>query len=171
MFKIGNLMVEVKRGNLTEEITDAICNPANSLMYMGGGAAGALRRIGGEEIEQEALGHAPVPVGKAVPTTAGKLKARWVVHSPTMERPAMRTTGEKVYQATLAALRAADKVGARDIVIPGMGTGVGRVSHEDAARWMIKAIKEFSPAESLKKIILCDLGGGMVNAWRVELSK
>ncbi|HID60779.1 MAG TPA: macro domain-containing protein, partial [Hadesarchaea archaeon] len=48
MFKIGNLMVEVKRGNLTEEITDAICNPANSLMYMGGGAAGALKRIGGE---------------------------------------------------------------------------------------------------------------------------
>lgn len=166
MFKIGNLVVEIKRGDLTKQAADAICNPANSLMYMGGGAAGALKRVGGEETEREALKHAPVPVGKAIATTAGKLQARWVIHAPTMERPAMRTTGEKVYRATLATLRCADEIGAGSVVIPGMGTGVGGVSCVNAAREMIKAIREVSTiARSLKKIVLCDLDKDMVKAW------
>jgi O-acetyl-ADP-ribose deacetylase (regulator of RNase III) len=169
--KLGHLRVEVKRGDLTRQAADAICNPANSLMFMGGGAAGALKRAAGDEIEREALKHAPVPVGKAVVTTAGKLKARWVVHAPTMERPAMRTTGEKVYRATKAALECAEAVGAESIVIPGMGAGVGMVSCEDAARAMVKAIKEFSgSAKSIKEILLCDLDDEMVEAWEKELS-
>jgi O-acetyl-ADP-ribose deacetylase (regulator of RNase III) len=163
----GSLRIEVRRGDLTKQVADAVCNPANSLMVMGGGVAGALKRAGGEEIEREALKHAPVPVGKAVATTAGKLQARWVVHAPTMERPAMRTTEEKVYRATKAALECAEAMGAKSIVIPGMGTGVGMVPCENAARAMAKAIKEFSAtAKSLKEIFLCDLDHEMVEAWR-----
>lgn len=170
MFKLENLSVVIKRGDLTKERADAICNPANSLMYMGGGAAGALKRAGGEEIEREALRHAPVPVGKAIATTAGKLQARWVVHAPTMERPAMRTTSEKVYLATKAALECADAIGARSIAIPGMGTGVGGVSYRGAAKAMVKALREFAPAaKSLKEIIFCDFSDEMVNAWENTL--
>ncbi len=170
MFKFGNLAVEVRRWNLTEQAADAICNPANSLMYMGGGAAGALKRAGGEEIEREALGHAPVPVGKAVATTAGKLQARWVIHAPTMERPAMRTTTEKVYLATKAALECAQEAGAESIVIPGMGTGVGGVSPQAAAKAMVRAMKGFaSVTTSLTKITLCDLSDEMVRAWEKVL--
>ncbi|MDI6883937.1 MAG: macro domain-containing protein [Hadesarchaea archaeon] len=170
MFRLGDLVVEVKRGDLTKQAADATCNPANSLMYMGGGAAGALKRAGGEEIEREALRHAPVPVGKAIATTAGKLPARWVVHAPTMERPAMRATGEKIYRATRAALECAEEVGAKSIVMPGMGTGVGGVSSEAAAKAMARALQEFAPAaKSLKKITLCDLSDEMVDAWRKEL--
>lgn len=172
MFKIENLTVIVKRGDLTKQKADAICNPANSLMYMGGGAAGALKRTGGEEIEREALKHAPVPVGKAIATTAGKLQARWLVHAPTMERPAMRTTSENVYFATKAALECADKIGAKSLVLPGMGTGVGGVSAKAAAGAMVRAIKEFiQVAKTLKEIILCDIDQEMVDAWSKELSK
>jgi O-acetyl-ADP-ribose deacetylase (regulator of RNase III) len=172
MARIGNLEVEAEVGNLTGQATDAICNPANSLMYMGGGAAGALKRAGGSEIEREALKHAPVPVGKAVATTAGRLQAKWVVHAPTMERPAMRTDPEKVRRATLAALRCAEGVGARSLAIPGMGTGVGGVSFEDAAGAMVRAIREFgNEAESLGKVLLCDLDERMVKAWKAELAK
>jgi len=169
--KLGVLRIEVRHGDLTKQAADAICNPANSLMFMGGGAAGALKRAGGEDVEREALKHAPVPVGKAVATTAGNLKARWVVHAPTMERPAMRTTGEKVYRATNAALECAEAAGAKSIAIPGMGTGVGMVSCENAARAMVKAIKKFSKSEKhLREIFLCDLDYGMVVAWTKELS-
>ena len=165
--KLGTLRIKVRHGDLTKQAADAICNPANSLMFMGGGAAGALKRVGGEEIERGALKHAPVPVGKAVATTAGNLKARWVVHAPTMERPAMRTTGEKVYRATKAALECAEAAGAKSIVIPGMGTGVGMISCENAAEAMVKAIKEFSKsARYLREILLCDLDYEMVVAWR-----
>lgn len=172
MFKIGGLTVEVKHSNLIRESADAICNPANSLMYMGGGAAGALKRAGGEEIEREALGQAPVSVGKAIATTAGKLRARWVVHAPTMERPAMGTTGEEAYLATRAALACAERMGAKSIVIPGMGTGVGGVSCKDAAGAMVRALREFIPeSKSLQKIVLCDLSGEMVKAWRWSLGR
>jgi len=166
MFTIGDLTVVVKRGDLTKESADAICNPANSLMLMDGGAAGALKRAGGEEIEREARKHAPIPVGKAVVTSAGRLKARWVIHAPTMVRPAMRIRSEEVYLATRAALECADRVGASSITIPGMGTGVGGVSFEEAARAMVKALRDFAPdSRSLKEIVLCDLSDGMVNAW------
>ncbi len=164
------MSIEVRHGDLTKQAADAICNPASSGMYMGGGAAGALKRVGGVEIEREALKHAPVPVGKAVATAAGKLNAKWVIHAPTMERPAMTTTSEKVYLATKAALERADSVGSKSMVTPGMGTGVGMVSCENAARAMVKAIKEVSEsAKSLKEVVLCDLDEEMVEAWRNAL--
>lgn len=126
-----------------------------------------LKRAGGGEIERVALKHAPVPVGKAIATTAGKLQARWVVHAPTMERPAMPTTSEKVYLATRAALECAERTGAKSIVLPGMGTGVGGVPAERAAEAMAKALREFTPAaRSLKEIVLCDLSEEMVEAWK-----
>ena len=170
MFKLDNLTIEIKRDDLAKQAVDAICNPTNSLLRMGGGAAGALKRAGGEVIEREALRRAPVPVGKAVATTAGKLRARWVVHAPTMERPAMRTTSEKVYRATLAALRCADEAGAESLAIPGMGTGVGGVSFGGAATAMVKALREFDlAAKALKRIVLCDLSEEMVEAWQRAL--
>lgn len=172
MIKLGKLKVEGRQGDLTKQKADAICNPANSQMHMGGGAAGALKRAGGGEIEREAIGQAPVPVGRAILTNAGKLRARWVVHAPTMECPAMSTTGENVYRATVAALMAADGAGAMSIVLPGMGTGVGGVSFEDAARVMVKAITDLSEVlSSLQEIILCDLSKEMVNAWKKELDR
>ncbi|MEM3420746.1 MAG: macro domain-containing protein [Candidatus Hadarchaeum sp.] len=164
---LNNLLIEILEGDITKQKVDAICNPANSLLLMGGGAAGAIKRAGGAEIEMEAMKYAPVPVGKAVATGAGKLNSKWVIHAPTMERPAMPTTAEKVYRATKAALLCADEVGARDLVIPGMGTGVGGVSTKDAAEAMMRAIAEFkSKAKSLKRIILCDIDKEMVEAWK-----
>ena len=164
--------IEVKKGDITKEPADAVVNPANSLLFMGGGAAGALKRAGGEEIEREARRHAPLEVGRAVATTAGKLPARWVIHAPTMERPAMPTTEEKVYKATLGALRCAEEIGAESVVIPGMGTGVGGLSFEAAADAMFRAIEEFAPkARHLKRIVLCDISEQMVEAWQKRRSR
>jgi O-acetyl-ADP-ribose deacetylase (regulator of RNase III) len=88
-----------------------------------------------------------------------------------MERPAMRTTPEKVYKATLAALRCADEIGGESMVIPGMGTGVGGVSFKQAAEAMVKALHEFSnEAKSLREVLLCDLGEAMVEAWKRKLT-
>jgi len=166
------LDIEILRGDLTEQKADAICNPASSLMSMGGGVAWALRRVGGVEIEQEALRYAPVPVGKAVATSVGKLSARWVVHAPTMESPAMPSNIDKVYRATKAALRCAEKIGARSIAMPGMGTGVGGVPSKEAAEAMLKAIEEFSSkAKSIRKVILCDINDEIISAWKHSLEK
>jgi O-acetyl-ADP-ribose deacetylase (regulator of RNase III) len=163
--------MEITAGDLTKQRVDAIVNPANSLMLMGGGAAGAIKRAGGEEIEREARSKAPVPVGSAVATAAGRLPARWVIHAPTMERPAMPTTARKVYLATRAALEFAESLGAESVAIPGMGTGVGGLRPGEAASAMISAIGELAPTlRKVRRIVLCDINQEMVEAWRSELS-
>ena len=158
----------VKKGSLLEVEADVIVNPANSRGLMGGGVAGAIRKFGGEEIEREAVRKAPIPVGSAVLTTAGKLPFKGVIHSPTMEEPAMRTTEEKVRASVRAGLELADREGFESIAFPGMGTGVGRVPKNISARAMVEEIKGFS-AKNLKKVVLVDLDEDMVKEWEKAL--
>ena len=154
-----NVRIRVIEGDITELDVDAIVNPANSLMLMGGGVAGAIKRKGGIEIEEEARRHAPVPVGEAIATTAGKLKAKYVIHAPTMERPAMRIGLENVEKATRAALLLADKLGLASIAFPGMGTGVGGVPYYDAAKKILEVVKEYiDNGTKLRGIILVAWG-------------
>lgn len=96
---LNPMQIEVIKGSILEVDADVIVNPANSLGLMGGGVAGVIKRFGGEEIEKEAVQKAPIPVGSAVLTTAGKLKFKGVIHAPTMEKPAMESSEEKVRKA------------------------------------------------------------------------
>ncbi|HDN76176.1 MAG TPA: macro domain-containing protein [Acidilobales archaeon] len=167
----GGVTVKVLIGDITKVHVDAVVNPANSLMIMGGGVAGALRRVGGDVIEEEARRYAPVPVGKAVVTTAGKLPVKYVIHSPTMERPAMRTTTEKVRLATRAALEKANELGIKSIAFPGMGTGVGGLSYSEAAEVMVSTIKEFINAgTTLKEMLLVAIDEALANEFCKSLS-
>lgn len=68
----GDPDIRVVVGDITDFNGDAVVNPANSFMIMGGGVAGAIKRIGGGQIKAEARKCAPLPVGKAVVTGAGK---------------------------------------------------------------------------------------------------
>jgi len=121
----GDRILVVVKGDITRLRVDAVVNPANSFMVMGGGVAGALKKVGGEEIERDAKKHAPVPVGGAVTTTAGRLPAKAVIHAPTMERPAMRIPLENAVKAARAALEEAARRGFESVALPAMGAGVG----------------------------------------------
>ena len=158
------MKIKVLKGDLTELEVDAIVNPANSLGYMGGGVAGAIKRKGGREIEEEAVKKSPIEVGSAVATTSGKLKCRYVIHAPTMEKPAMRISVDNVRKATRAALELAKDMGIKRIAFPGMGTGVGGVKEEDAAKAMIETIKEY--LDFFDEVVLVDINDKMVNAWK-----
>ncbi|RLF26947.1 MAG: macro domain-containing protein [Thermoplasmata archaeon] len=163
------MSVEVTRGDITQIRCDAIVNPANSLGYMGGGVAGAIKRTGGSVIEKEVLEKAPIAVGDAVATTAGSLPCQYVIHAPTMERPAMKINVENVRKATEAALQVAERLGLKCVAIPGMGTGVGGVSPDDAADAMADVIKSFE--ERFEKIIFVDRNEEMIEAFKRYLSK
>ncbi len=140
-------MLLVKKGDITEEECDAIVNPANSLGIIGGGVALAIKKKGGEVIEKEAMEKAPIKVGEAIATKAGKLKCKYVIHSPTMEKPAQKIPVENVRIATRAALELAKKLNLKSIAFPGMGTGVGGVSYEDAAKVMVEECRKFKDLE------------------------
>jgi O-acetyl-ADP-ribose deacetylase (regulator of RNase III) len=149
-----NVKITVILGDITQQQTDAIVNPANSLLIMGGGVAGAIKRVGGKQIEEEALKHAPLPVGKAIATTAGKLKAKHVIHVPTMERPAMAIGKDNIRLAMNGALKCAEEKRIRSIAFPGLGTGVGGVSPEEAAEIMISVLREhINEGTRLKEVV------------------
>ncbi len=139
---LGSLRIVLLEGDITKVKADAVVNPANSLMVMGGGVAGAIKRAGGREIEDEARRYAPVPVGKAVVTRAGRLRASYVIHAPTMKYPAMRIGVENVAMATKAAISLAKELGVESVAFPAMGAGVGGVSTRASARTMAQVIKE-----------------------------
>jgi len=165
-------VITVTTGDITKLEVDAIVNAANSLLIMGGGVAGAILRAGGREIQEEANKKAPVPVGKAATTTAGKLKATYVIHAPTMEHPAMPTNKQNVRLATKGALECARQLGIDSIAFPGMGTGVGGLNVEEAASVMVDEIKShIESGTSLKKIILVGFEADLTQAFEMVLKK
>jgi O-acetyl-ADP-ribose deacetylase (regulator of RNase III) len=157
--------IVIIEGSLLQVEADLIVNPANSLGYMGGGVAGVIKRVGGSIIEEEAVIKAPIPIGSAIITTAGSLPFKGVIHAPTMEEPAMETTEEKVRKAVRASLELADKMGFKSIAMPGMGTGVGKLPKDIAAKAMIEEIKSFK-AVNLEKVLLVDIDKELVQKWR-----
>lgn len=146
-----DLTIVIALGDITAITCDAIVNPANSLMVMAGGVAGAIKKAAGNEVEEAARKRAPVPVGKSVATEAGRLVPRvhYIIHAPTMERPAMRTTMDKVRMATKAALGEAIVLGVKCVAFPAMGAGVGGLSAEESMKAMLEALDE-TVAEAIR---------------------
>jgi O-acetyl-ADP-ribose deacetylase (regulator of RNase III) len=139
--KMDRMVIHVAHGDLTQLTVDAIVNPANSLGLMRGGLAAAIRAAGGQAIEDEAKASAPIAVGAAVITTAGELFAKAVIHAPTMEEPGMKIGVENVRRATRAALLAASRSSHATVAFPGLGTGVGGVPYDEAARAMVDELR------------------------------
>ncbi len=164
------IKISLVHGDITKLNIEAIVNPANSYITMGGGLAGAIRRAGGDVIRKEAQKHVPVPIGKAVVTVGGNLPCRFVIHAPTMELPAQRTNIENVRKAVNAALACAEEHGIREIAISGLGTGVGGVDYGEAAKTIIEAIKNFKGTK-LKRVVLIDIENKMYESFQMFLNK
>ena len=77
--------LEVIQADVTALDVDAVANAANTQLRHGGGVAAAIARAAGPELERESRERAPIELGAAVPTTAGAMPARWVIHAATME--------------------------------------------------------------------------------------
>jgi len=160
--------IEIQKGDITKVQADAIVNPSNSFGWMGGGSAGAIKRQGGDLIEKQVVDQAPLEIGKAVLTTAGKLPYKGVIHAPTMISPTEKANPYDVQMSVRGALILADDMKFKTIAMPGMGTGIGDFPKEDAAKLMIAEIKKFNPI-SLERVILVDLDKKLVDAWKKEL--
>jgi len=121
--RVGGGSIAIVVGDLTEERTDAIVNAANSALAHGGGVAGAIVRRGGHAIQEESNAKAPVPVGGAVATGAGRLPCRYVIHAV---GPVWGDGDEeaKLRRAVGSALSAADELGLASLAMPGISTGI-----------------------------------------------
>jgi O-acetyl-ADP-ribose deacetylase (regulator of RNase III) len=150
------LSLEVVDGDITALDVDAIANAANDHLWMGAGVAGAIKRAGGEEIEQEAVAKGPIPVGTAVATGAGRLKARYVIHGAVMGQD-LRTNTDLIERTTRACLAVADGLGCSSLALPAFGTGVGGFPLDECARIMVGVARGYEPA-SLSRVVFAVYG-------------
>lgn len=122
--------MEIVRGDITDQRVDVIVNAANSALLGGGGVDGAIHREGGPEIlaacRELRAGHYGdgLPTGQAVATTAGRLRARWVVHTvgPVWSRDEDRSS--LLADCHRNSLRVAKELGATSVAFPAISTGV-----------------------------------------------
>jgi len=132
--------VEVREADVTKLEVDAIANAANTRLAHGGGVAGAIARAGGPSIQEESNRLAPIGLGEAVPTPAGDLPSRWVIHAATMELGGP-TSADVIRRATAATLAAAEELGARSLALVAFGTGVGGFPLDEAARIEVEEVR------------------------------
>jgi O-acetyl-ADP-ribose deacetylase (regulator of RNase III) len=150
------------RGDITEQEVDAVVNAANSSLLGGGGVDGAIHRRGGPEVTEacrrlRATSHPDgLPAGQAVATTAGRLPARWVIHTvgpvwhPTQDRSAVLRS---CYTASLAV---ADELGATTVAFPLISAGAYGWPREDAIRQALTALGGADTAVTEVRLVLFD---------------
>ncbi|MDI6778617.1 MAG: macro domain-containing protein [Bacteroidota bacterium] len=149
---IGSAILEIVQGDITEQNTEAIVNAANNFLWMGSGVAGAIKRKGGDEIEREAMAQAPIEIGAAVISSAGKLKAKYVIHAAAMGQD-LHTDAEKVKTSTFNSLKLAESKQVKSVSFPAIGTGVGGFSIFQCANIMInEAINFLQNTKHLKLV-------------------
>ncbi len=140
------------QGDLTEMDVDAIVNAANNDLQLGGGVAGAIRRKGGEAIQRECNAIGSIPVGGAAITTAGKLRATFVIHAASMQLGGA-TTARALRSSTAHALRIAAERELRSIAFPAVGTGIAGFPLDECARIMLREVVEhLKRPTSLEKV-------------------
>jgi O-acetyl-ADP-ribose deacetylase len=161
--------LEVVEGDITELEVDAVANAANNELWMGAGVAGAIKRAGGAEIEQEAVAQAPIALGQAIATGAGNLRAKHVVHAAVMGQD-LQTSAELISQATRRTLEVADELGAHSLAMPAFGTGVGGFPIERCAELMVTEARAFEPA-NLERVVFAVFGHDAEHAFRGAVSE
>lgn len=139
----------LRQGDITKVAADAIVNAANSSLLGGGGVDGAIHRAGGPAILEECRLIGGCPTGEARITGAGRLPARYVIHTvgPIWAGGA-RGEPERLASAYRSSLRLADQHQVRTIAFPSISTGAYAFPIDRAARIALGTVRDYLPGET-----------------------
>jgi O-acetyl-ADP-ribose deacetylase (regulator of RNase III) len=145
--RIGEKVLRLVRDDITAMEVDAFVYDITEDLRLGSGFGSAIQQRGGVKIQEalDAIGRCPV--GEAVITTGGLLKARHIIHA---NGPKFCEPDEegKLRRATLAALRLADQNALKTLALPPLGTGLYQVPVDLCARVMVDAVVEHLSGET-----------------------
>ncbi|GGP10881.1 O-acetyl-ADP-ribose deacetylase [Nonomuraea glycinis] len=152
--------ITLVRGDITEQQVDAVVNAANSSLMGGGGVDGAIHRRGGPEILQAcrdlraAQYGKGLPTGQAVATTAGRLPARWVVHTVGPVHSRTEDRSHLLASCYRESLRVASSLGAATVAFPAISTGIYGWPLDDGARVAIRTVRAAgTPVEEVRFVL------------------
>jgi O-acetyl-ADP-ribose deacetylase (regulator of RNase III) len=154
--------IELVTGDITTQQVDAIVNAANSSLLGGGGVDGAIHRKGGPAILEECralrAGHygRGLPAGQAVATTAGRLPARWVIHTVGPVFSAGEDRAPLLRGCYTNSLAVADELGAQSIAFPLISSGIYRWPTDDAVRQALTALHASPTTVGVARLVLFD---------------
>jgi O-acetyl-ADP-ribose deacetylase (regulator of RNase III) len=169
--EVGNSILGLVEGDITEMQTDAIVNAANAQLILGGGVAGAIRRKGGPAIQQECNKIGGTFVGGAVITTAGSLKAKYVIHA-VGPRMGEGNEDQKLESATLNSLKLADENNLKSISFPAISTGIFGFPIQRCAEIMLGTTIEYLKGQtSLEKVVFCLFGQDSYRVFEDQLKE
>jgi O-acetyl-ADP-ribose deacetylase len=153
------------QGDITDQVVDAIVNAANHSLLGGGGVDGAIHRRGGpvilaecQKLRQEKYPDG-LPTGQAVATTAGRLAARWVIHTVGPTYAESKDKSPLLADCFRNSLAVADELGAASVAFPAISTGVYRWPIVDAARIALETVRASDTQVAEVRFVLFDRRG------------
>ncbi|HSB79764.1 MAG TPA: O-acetyl-ADP-ribose deacetylase [Candidatus Methylomirabilis sp.] len=145
--QIGSSRLELVEGDITQQDTEAIVNATNTSLLGGGGVDGAIHRAGGPQILEECKKIGGCPTGEARITTAGRLKAKWVIHTVgPVYRDGKHREPELLANAHRNSLRLASEKGIKSVAFPSISTGAYGYPMAEAARTGLRTVIEYLKA-------------------------
>jgi len=140
-------MIELIKGNITKIQVDAIVNAANTSLLGGGGVDGAIHKAGGKAILEDCQKirskQGGCKVGEAVITTAGKLPAKFVIHTVGPVWNDGKSNEENLLMlAYCNSLKLALENEVKSISFPNISTGIYKFPKEKAAKIAIKTVSD-----------------------------
>jgi O-acetyl-ADP-ribose deacetylase (regulator of RNase III) len=168
---IQNSVLELTEGDITEMETEAIVNAANDRLVLGGGVAGAIRKKGGPEIQEQCNKIGGTFVGGAVITTAGSLKAKYVIHAV---GPQMGEGNEdqKLKNATLNSLKLADEKDIKSIAFPAVSAGIFGFPIQRCAEIMLQTTIDYLNGRTgLELVLFCLFGRDSYEVFENQLKQ
>ncbi len=158
--KIGEAVLELVEGDITQQDTEAIVNAANEQLIPGGGVDGAIHRAGGPSIAEEARKYGRCPTGSAVITGAGNLKAKYVIHAVGPRyRDGKHGEPELLANAYRSALNICLEKGIDSVAFPSLSTGAYGYPLPEAARIALKTIISFLKEHGRPRLVRMVLFG------------
>jgi O-acetyl-ADP-ribose deacetylase (regulator of RNase III) len=145
---VNRRKVYIIQGDITRQATDAIVNAANSSLMGGGGVDGAIHRAGGpailEECKEIVARQGNLPTGKAVITTGGNLKARYVIHTVgPVWRGGNKNEAELLRSAYYECLKLATERKLASVSFPSISTGAYGYPVDQAATIAVSTVVSF----------------------------
>ncbi|HKJ87631.1 MAG TPA: macro domain-containing protein [Gammaproteobacteria bacterium] len=134
--------MEIVRGDITRQETEAVVNAANKALAPGGGVAGAIHRAAGPGLWEECRGLGGCETGEAKITGGHDLPAAHVIHTVGPVYEEEEDPAGLLAQSYRNSLRVADAQGLTSVAFPALSTGAFGYPLEAAAEVAVRTILE-----------------------------
>lgn len=163
VISIHNHRIEIVKGDITKETTQAIVNAANASLQHGGGVALAIASTAGEKLrtacQQYISEYGQVPTGSAMITTGGNLKAKYVIHTvgPIW---GSGNEDEKLKSAIISCLKRCEENNLKSCSFPAISSGIYGFPKERCAKIFFEVLNRYfnEKADSIIELVrLCNI--------------